>query len=50
MVCTAYGPLMYELKPEADFKKLLEMTKKVQVNLIKNPSLSEQIVSLLYEL
>ena len=45
MVCTAYGPLIYELEPKADFKKLLEMTKKVQMNLKKNPSLPEKIVS-----
>ena len=47
MVCTAYGPLIYDLKSESDFRKLLEMVRKVQMNLKKNPNLPEKIVSLL---
>ena len=50
MVCTAYGPLIYELKADSDYTKLLEMAKKVQLNLKKNPNLPEKIVSLRFQL
>jgi len=43
MVCTAYGPLIYDLPPSADYTTLLKLTKQVQHNLSKNPNLPHRI-------
>jgi hypothetical protein len=45
MVGTAYGPLIYELKPNSDYGHLLNMIKKLNANLNKNPNLPDKIVN-----
>lgn len=48
LVGTAYSPLIYNLKEDTSYDKLIEYIKIVHQNYTKNPNLSQKIVRLVY--
>ena len=45
LVGSAFGPLIYDMKKEIGYEKLLALVKSVSENSKKNPGLDEKLVS-----